>query len=56
MGVRMRHDGVEQEIEVPEISVTHYERSGWQVVSGQAAPLMETTAAKGRRRTEGTED
>ncbi|TQL21969.1 hypothetical protein FBY37_3987 [Streptomyces sp. SLBN-134] len=52
----MRHDGVEQEIEVPEISVTHYERAGWKVVGdGQAAPLEETTAAKGRRRTERVE-
>lgn len=28
----MRHDGVDQSIEVPEISVRVYERSGWEVV------------------------
>ncbi|MFD6324191.1 hypothetical protein ACFWOL_15275 [Streptomyces sp. NPDC058442] len=55
--VRMRHPNVEQEIEVPEISVTHYERSGWkrvdgQAVTGQATPVVETAAAKGRRRSE----
>lgn len=49
----MRHDGVEQEIEVPEISVQHYERSGWQVVSDLTVQPVETAAAKGRRRTEG---
>lgn len=49
--VRMRHDGIEREIEVPEISVKHYERSGWVMVSGQFA--KDTAAAKGRRRTEG---
>ncbi|MDK0520389.1 hypothetical protein [Streptomyces sp. ML-6] len=54
MSVRMRRVGVEQEIEVPEISVTHYERSGWQVVDGQ--PGMTTAAAKGRRRTEKEQD
>lgn len=51
--VRMRHDGIEREIEVPEISVKHYERSGWTVVSGLAVRPVETAAAKGRRRTEG---
>lgn len=51
MAVRMSHDGVEQEIEVPEISVKHYERSGWKVVDGQ--PGKDTAAAKGRRRAEG---
>ncbi|MFJ2735503.1 hypothetical protein [Streptomyces sp. NPDC087317] len=50
MGVRMRHDGIEQEIEVPEISVPQYERSGWQTVDGQ--PGKDTAAAKGRRRAE----
>jgi hypothetical protein len=44
----MKHDGVEQEIEVEEISVTAYERSGWQVVDRPAE--NETAAAKGRRR------
>ncbi|MBL3669049.1 hypothetical protein JL475_24260 [Streptomyces sp. M2CJ-2] len=62
MSVRMRHSQVEQEIEVPEISVRHYERSGWKRVDGQvvgapavdalAAPVETTAAAKGRRRTE----
>ncbi|WP_157977503.1 hypothetical protein [Streptomyces triticisoli] len=51
MGVRMRHEGVEQEIEVSEISVKQYERSGWKVVDGQ--PGSNVAAAKGRRRTEG---
>ncbi|MFF9714823.1 hypothetical protein ACF1DW_04395 [Streptomyces sp. NPDC014603] len=46
----MRHDGIEQDIEVPEISVPVYKRSGWQVVDG---PPEKTAAAKGRRRTEG---
>jgi hypothetical protein len=49
----MTHDGIEREIEVPEISVKHYERSGWKVVSGLAAQPVEMAAAKGRRRTEG---
>jgi hypothetical protein len=50
----MRHDGIEQEIEVPEISVPVYERSGWTVVDGQSSRSGEkTAAAKGRRRTEG---
>ncbi|MFD4259958.1 hypothetical protein ACFWR9_20655 [Streptomyces sp. NPDC058534] len=54
MRVRMRHDGIEQEIEVAEISVKHYERSGWKVVDdGQAPVLMKTAAAKGRRRETG---
>lgn len=52
MTVRMKHPNVAQEIEVPEISVRHYQRSGWRVVDGQ--PGKDTTAAaKGRRRTEG---
>jgi hypothetical protein len=51
----MRHDGIEQDIEVPEISVKHYERSGWQVVSGLTVRPVETATAKGRRRTEGNE-
>ncbi|MFI2911115.1 hypothetical protein ACG2OD_23150 [Streptomyces sp. PDY-4] len=59
----MSHPNVDQEIEVPEISVRHYERSGWAVVDDQAVPVMETAAvtdqavtaeetaaAKGRRR------
>ncbi len=29
----MRHDGIEDEIEVPEMSVLVYERSGWKTVS-----------------------
>ncbi|WP_328657875.1 hypothetical protein [Streptomyces sp. NBC_00334] len=50
----MRHDGVEQYIEVAEISVKHYERSGWEVVDGDHAPaLVKTAAAKGRRRETG---
>lgn len=53
MSVRMRHPNLEQEIEVAEISVKHYERSGWQVVSDLTAQPVETAAAKGRRRTEG---
>lgn len=51
--VRMRHDGIEQEIEVAEISVKHYERSGWKVVDDQALALTTTAAAKGRRRETG---
>lgn len=50
----MSHDGIEQEIEVPEISVPVYERSGWKVVDGRPSEATETTpAAKGRRRSEG---
>ncbi|MEU6010936.1 hypothetical protein [Streptomyces sp. NPDC047453] len=46
----MSHEGIEQEIEVPEVSVPVYERSGWQVVDGQAS--SNASAAKGRRRAE----
>ncbi|MET9304991.1 hypothetical protein ABZX68_06580 [Streptomyces cellulosae] len=67
MSVQMRHPQVEEGIEVPEVSVRHYERSGWRRVDGQSegvavadvaavnTPVMEktTAAAKGRRRTEG---
>jgi hypothetical protein len=54
MGVRMSHDGIEQEIEVPEISVPVYKRSGWKVVSDQSSESTEIApAAKGRRRAEG---
>ena len=49
----MRHDGIEEDIEVPEISVPHYERSGWVVVDGQAGAKKTTTAK--RRRAEGDE-
>ncbi|WP_409469062.1 hypothetical protein [Streptomyces sp. HC307] len=50
----MSHDGIEQEIEVPEISVPVYERSGWKVVDDQASESGEkTAAAKGRRREAG---
>jgi len=45
VSVQMRHDSVEQEIEVAEISIRHYERSGWKVVDDQAVPVMETAAA-----------
>lgn len=48
--VRMRHPNLEQEIEVAEISVTQYKRSGWQVVDGQPE---RTAAAKVRRRETG---
>lgn len=51
MAVQMRHDGIEQEIEVQEISVHVYERSGWQVIDRQ--PSDEPAAAKGRRRETG---
>jgi hypothetical protein len=49
----MKHDGIEQHIEVAEISVTAYERMGWQVVDPPAED--ETAAAKGRRRTSASE-
>ncbi|MEU2764255.1 hypothetical protein [Streptomyces sp. NPDC007094] len=45
--VRMRHDGIEQVIEVAEISVAQYKRMGWQVVGDQPA---ETTTAEAKRR------
>ncbi|MFI7394013.1 hypothetical protein [Streptomyces tendae] len=55
MAVRMRHDGIEQEIEVLEISVKHHERSGWVVVGDDGQPIAEktTAAAKSRRRETG---
>lgn len=52
--VRLRHDGIEQVIEVSEISVSHYQRSGWKVVGDDGQPIEEkTAAAKGRRRETG---
>ncbi len=48
----MRHDGIEQAIEVEEISVPAYERMGWKVAGDQPAG-SETAAAKGRRRVKG---
>ncbi|MGW4950669.1 hypothetical protein [Streptomyces parvulus] len=52
--MQMRHEGIEQEIEVSEASVKHHERAGWtQVGDDQALPLTETAAAKGRRRETG---
>ncbi|MFI6347255.1 hypothetical protein [Streptomyces sp. NPDC050560] len=45
--VRMRHDGVEREITVPEVSVRAYERSGWVVVGGRRP--AKTKAARGRQ-------
>jgi hypothetical protein len=45
--MRMTHDAVENPIEVPEISVQHYERSGWQVTDRQ--PIATTKAAARRR-------
>lgn len=35
MSVQMRHPEVEQDIEVAEVSVKHYERSGWRRVGAQ---------------------
>lgn len=56
MSVRMRHDGIESDIEVPEISMPHYKRSGWVVVSDDGRPIDEkTTTAKRRRRETGDE-
>ncbi|MFF9215628.1 hypothetical protein [Streptomyces viridosporus] len=45
----MRHPNVEQEIEVPEISVRHYERSGWKRVDDQAVdvPVVGALAVEG---------
>lgn len=48
MSVRMRHDGIEDEIEVPEISVPVYERSGWVVVTDR-----KTTALTKSRQSQG---
>ncbi|MGW3166981.1 hypothetical protein ACWC9Q_29805 [Streptomyces sp. NPDC001142] len=48
MSVQMKHDGVEGVIEVAEISVAQYERSGWQVVDPR--PGEDMAAAKNRRR------
>jgi hypothetical protein len=44
MAVRMRHEGVEGEIEVADISVPTYERSGWMVVDDR--PAVEVTTAE----------
>ncbi|MFE9936318.1 hypothetical protein [Streptomyces hirsutus] len=52
--VRMRHEGVEQEIEVHEISVRQYKRSGWQVVDDDGRAIGTKGTAK-RRQTEGNE-
>lgn len=49
--VLMRHDGIDRPIEVPEVSVRVYERSGWRVVDdGQGAAGEQGAEAKGRRR------
>ncbi|MYU24761.1 hypothetical protein [Streptomyces sp. SID8352] len=59
----MRHKDLDREIEVPDISVTHYERSGWKRVEPEppapggetaAAPAAEMPAAPRRRREGGT--
>ncbi|WP_320784198.1 hypothetical protein [Streptomyces sp. CRN 30] len=42
--VRMRHDGIEEEIEVHEISVPVYKRSGWVAVDDK-----KLSTAKGRQ-------
>ncbi|MFD5220318.1 hypothetical protein ACFWMH_22040 [Streptomyces tendae] len=55
VAVRMRHDGIEQEIEVPEISVEQYKRSGWKVVGDDGQPIEEKTTTAKRRRAEGDE-
>lgn len=47
--VRMTHPGLDQQIEVDEVSVPHYRASGWQI-----APEPKTTtraAVKSRRQT-----
>ncbi|MBD0837370.1 hypothetical protein [Streptomyces sp. TRM68416] len=46
--VTMTHPEVDQQIEVEEVSVPHYQASGWQVTSRQDKTT--TAAAKGRRR------
>ncbi|MEV0691778.1 hypothetical protein [Streptomyces sp. NPDC050388] len=50
--VRMRHPNLEQEIEVAEISVVQYERSGWQVVDDNGRTAKGTAK---RRQSEGNE-
>ncbi|MYU24017.1 hypothetical protein [Streptomyces sp. SID8352] len=59
MSVRMKHKDLEREIEVPAISVRHYERSGWKRAEPEppapdgetaAAPAAETPTAPRRRR------
>ncbi|MFF3857530.1 hypothetical protein [Micromonospora sp. NPDC002575] len=47
--VTMTHPGLDQEIEVDEVSVPHYQASGWQVA---APPKATKAAATGRRRKE----
>lgn len=42
MTVRMRHDGVEGEIEVAETAVPTHERSGWVVVGDRPAETVTT--------------
>lgn len=46
----MRHEGIEQVIEVSEASVRVYERSGWVVVDDR--PEKKTRTAKGRQEKE----
>ncbi|MFB7597259.1 hypothetical protein [Streptomyces sp. NPDC056160] len=50
--VEMEHEGIDERIEVHEVSVPVYKRSGWRVVGDdQAAAADETrAAAKSRRR------
>ncbi len=47
----MRHNEIERDIQVPDVSVKVYERSGWQVVDRR--PGYEPAVAKGRRRETG---
>ncbi|MFD5294784.1 hypothetical protein ACFWJU_06210 [Streptomyces mutabilis] len=53
MAVQMQHDGIDEVIEVAEISVPTYERSGWRVVGGQTPAANETKAAGNARRQTG---
>ena len=50
--MRMTHDAVEDPIEVPEISVRHYERSGWKVADHDRQPVTTTAPAARRGRKE----
>ncbi len=42
MSVRMRHDGIENDIEADESQVPVYERSGWVVVTDRRTALTKS--------------
>lgn len=49
--VTMTHPDLEHRIEVDEVSVPHYQASGWQVAESLPKDPTNTAAARSRRRT-----